>query len=312
MNGCLRTILSALGRTALAARHMREVGPLVFYRDSRNRRHLLPLVSRATPVDVSVGDFELHMLLNHPRVYEGMWAVHSFAAASSRRFLLCIHDDGTLTPQDRELLSRAFHGVRIIDRQFADGAVTTFLEDKGCPNCARFRAALVLSLKLFDAVILSRSETLLLLDSDVLFFSEPRELLSHIDGGRSAFSVDFGYEDAYCARVARSVLERSTIVPVNSGIVTFRRDALRFRSIEEYVDAPLLCEGHAPHWFAEQAIFCVEMNRTTSTPLSTRYAIIGHRMPDDVDALHFCASGARRKLFYSHGIAHVARALHVA
>jgi hypothetical protein len=247
------------------------------------------------------------MLLNHARIYEAMWAIYSFAFHAGRHINVCIHDDGTLTEQGYASLRKLFPGIRIIDRPTADREVSNLLRRRGLPRSEVFRRDLVLSLKLFDPVILRRSRQIVVIDSDVLFFSPPTQLLESADRGANAFSVDFGYSNGYCANLVRIVYPGSEVFPLNSGILTFQAESFSLEGIEAHLECPLLWDHGMPHSLAEQAVYGLAFHSLNAEPLSERYQIVGRKLQfDQVDAVHFCASAPRRKLFYSHGIRHIA------
>jgi hypothetical protein len=239
----------------LALRHAIEVGPRVVFCAERNRKRLLPSITHARPIAVGDGALELHMLLNHARIYEGMWAIYSFAFHAGRHINACIHDDGTLTEQDYASLRKLFPGIRIVDRQTANRQVSNILRRRDLSRSEVFRRDLVLALKLFDPIILCRSKQIAVIDSDVLFFSPPTQFLELADRGANAFSVDFGYSNAYCANLVRIVYPGSEVIPLNSGILTFKAESFRLERIEAHLECPLLWEHGRPHSLAEQAVY---------------------------------------------------------
>src|SRR5882672_12559147 len=102
------------------------------------RRRYLPCITQAAPIPAGAGEIEVHMLLHHKRVYEGLWSLYSFASLTGRSCRIVIHDDGSLTPADLELLDRVFPGLRVIKRAFADEALITFFRQQKLEQCEQF------------------------------------------------------------------------------------------------------------------------------------------------------------------------------
>lgn len=300
---------AGLGRLALKIRHARDVGPNTLARARRNELRLLPRIYEAPPLEARGTDFMIHMLLNHARRYEGAWAIYSFIQNYSGGVGVCIHSDGTLQEGDKRRLKELFRGALIIERTVADEQVNSYFRDRGLRRCAKFRDGLVLALKLFDPVVFARSRMQLILDSDILFFSRPYEIENLVQSGRSGFSVDFGFEENYCANVARAFCPPEEVIPVNSGVVVSKTGDIDLDRVETTLKNASFWEGDAPNWFAEQALFGVELNLLGSTPLSEKYAIIGRRLNEEAVSIHFCSSAARRRLYYSDGLPVVARAI---
>jgi hypothetical protein len=302
--------VSAIGKVALKIRHMQDVGICTLLRAAWNEKKILPQISSAKPLDVCGTYFVIHMLLNHDRRFEGAWALYSFVIKYSGEVGICVHDDGTLTGDDKAMLRHLFRGIRIIDRAIADRIVYDELERRGLGKVADFRRGLVLSLKLVDPVLLGASKMRMVLDSDILFFDRPHEIEQMVQSGRNGYSVDFGFVDGYCAGVARKVKGKDDVAVVNSGIVIIKDDAIDLARVEVALSHAELWSNESPNWFAEQAAFCIEMNSIKADALSSRYAIVGRTLKiADYDAVHFCASSARRRLFYSDGLPAVLRSI---
>ncbi len=166
----------ALGALALRLRAKFEHGLRVaYYRDV-----VRPRILQTRPVEgLDVPCCEIHVLTSQQDWLNLVWALKSFYAASGRKYALCIHDDGSLEPSARKQLLKHFPDARLIDRPTADRDVLTSLER--FPRCRTFRETNQLAPKVFDFLHYLRSDRMLLLDSDVLFFEEPEVLLQRIE-----------------------------------------------------------------------------------------------------------------------------------
>lgn len=108
-----------------------------------------------------------------------------------------IHEDGSLTPEDREKLLRGLPGSRILDRQVADELMAERLA--GHPNARAFRDGSVWGLKLLD-VVLAEPGLCFYLDSDIRFFRPFRGLfVDSATRGRCVFLRDTVWQ-AYSIR----------------------------------------------------------------------------------------------------------------
>jgi hypothetical protein len=88
------------------------------------------------------------------------------------------HDDGSLTDNDRTILCEQVKGIRFIEKKSADESMKKQLAD--FPHSRRFRQRIVNSMELFDNILLSETEKIITMNSDVLFFKEPLELIAWI------------------------------------------------------------------------------------------------------------------------------------
>jgi hypothetical protein len=104
-----------------------------------------------------------------------------------------------------------------------------------------------LALKVFDFAALLESDRLLLLDSDVLFFAEPTELLRRIDSPSYAHNSlnrdwTYGYSmelDTLRLRLGGRIDER-----VNSGLGLIHRASIDFDAIERWLAMPEIWSHH--------------------------------------------------------------------
>jgi hypothetical protein len=246
---------------------------------------------------------EIHVLTSQQDWLNLIWALKSFYAASGRKYELCIHDDGSLEPSSREQLQKHFPDARLIDREAADREVLPALEN--FPRCRAFRETNHLSPKLFDFRHFLRADRMLLLDSDVLFFENPAELLRRIEDPtylRNSVNADIqsGYTvDPVAAgeRFGMTIPER-----FNSGLGVIHGDSLRLEWIEEFLDFPGIL-GH--FWRIEQTLFALCSARFGVELLPDEYRVSLARGVEGCVAKHYV--GAVRHLMYGEGIRKLTR-----
>ncbi len=270
-----------------------------YYRD-RIRASIL-----RTPAVVSTTEksCEIHVLTSSNDWINLLWALKSFYAASRRRYALCIHDDGSLTAETLRTLSTHFPAARIIAKSEADAAVLPSLAVY--PRCLEFRRTNHLAPKLFDFAHYLESERMLLVDSDVLFFAEPTELLKRIEDKtylRNAVNGDV--ESAYTVSVqaARKHAGVELIERFNSGLGLIHRDSLRLDWIEEFLAIP----GVISHfWRIEQTLFALCSSRFGVELLPPHYDVRLNGRLNGSCVRHYV--GAIRHLFYREGIRYLHR-----
>src|SRR5579862_8125531 len=99
-----------------------------------NRRHLWRtkraaakasrVAFRTPPMPVRPeSDIEVHMLLCHRDVGMSLQSLKSLLRFAPEPFAVVLHDDGTLTSEDRAHLAHHFPGIRIIDAGEASARV---------------------------------------------------------------------------------------------------------------------------------------------------------------------------------------------
>jgi hypothetical protein len=120
------------------------------------------------------GGTAVHTLIGHRNVPVALRCLPSLPAYSVNPIRLIIHDDGTLTQVDFELLLAALPGCSFITRTEADERVQPALAR--FPASLRFRQQNPFALKLLDLYYCDQREEISYCDSDVLFFHPFRDL----------------------------------------------------------------------------------------------------------------------------------------
>lgn len=279
-------------------------------RNRLNRYIRLPLgrwrlrraLDRTAPVIVNDdGPVEVHMLCNHDRLHDGIASLKSFYRRVPAAFPLVIHDDGSFATESEGLLKRHFPGVRVIWRRDADAQVNPALREAGMERCLELRARFFMSLKLFDIPYFADGKRVLLLDSDVLFFSEPKAVLDALAAPEAAWTERFNADvsDGWYAFSEADVLAETGIAIVpryNAGLVCMRRSPGCWNLYERCLGlTPLPHRG----WWLEQTLNAIESSRQGASALPEEYDVAGRHSStgEPVVSEHYC--GELRTRFYS-------------
>jgi hypothetical protein len=272
---------------------------VAYYRDV-----VRPRILQTAPIDRLLDPrCEIHVLTSQQDWLNLIWALKSFYWASGRGYPLCIHDDGTLEVTACRELQRHFPEARIISREQAERDVLPTLANS--PLCRAFRSTNHLSPKLFDFRHYLQSDRMLLLDSDVLFFQEPTELLRRIECADYLWnSVNQDVATAYTvdAREVRTRLGLEMPERFNSGLGLIHRSSLATDWMEEFLGLP----GILSHfWRIEQTLFALCSARFGVELLPKEYRISLQPGIAGCAAKHYV--GAVRHQMYGEGIKWLAR-----
>lgn len=247
---------------------------------------------------------EIHVLTSDNDYLNLLWALKSFYKASGRSYALCIHDDGSLTEKGRDVLQGHFPQARLINRAPSDAEMAERL--RPFPRAAEFRRTNHLAPKVFDFIAHLQSERMFLLDSDVLFFEEPKVLLERLENSDYRLnSVNSDVESAYT--VEPNEVEKLTGVRLierfNSGLGVIQRDSMRLDWIEEFLALPGIV-GH--FWRIEQTLYALCSSRFGTELLPAEYNVRLSSGIDGSPSRHYV--GSIRHLMYGEGISHLVRA----
>lgn len=269
-------------------------------RTAYRRDCVRPRILQTRPMDQTTGgDGEVHVLTSKGDWLNLLWALKSFYLHSDRRYALYIHDDGSLDAETGRILREHFPKAELIERPQADRVVLGALG--GHPRCHGFRSRNHLAPKVFDFRHYLKADRLFLVDSDVLFFREPTELLRRVeDASYTKNSVNRDTSSAYTAdpvevqqRFGFTLEER-----FNSGLGLIHRDSLNLDWIEDFLDLTNI-ESH--FWRIEQTLFALCSHRHGCELLPEDYdVILDEHASLERPVRHYV--GAVRHLMYREGV----------
>lgn len=266
------------------------------YRDA-----IAPRILYSKPVlDTTDLTGEIHLFTSQMDWVNAVWALKSFYYVSQRRYALCIHEDGSLTPEQIQQLQSHFPRARVVDRATADAFV--FSQLAAYPRCLKFRQTNLLSPKVFDFLLYLNSDRLLLLDSDVLFFQTPTALLHSLDD--SSYSLNLLNRDIASAYTVEPETAASVGVELrprlNSGLGLIHRRSLNLAWLEEFLELPNILR-HV--WRTEQTLYALCSSRFGVEWLPPAYDVRLDRGIGDSPCRHYV--GKIRHLFYAEGLRHL-------
>lgn len=149
--------------------------------------------------------FEVHVLLGRKHVGMTLWCVKSLLWATGRKYVVVLHDDGSLTDKDVAQLERHLLGARVVRRPQADALIRDKLQH--LPHAMSYRYSPketsdhrgqkydmhIFALRLFDFNLMSNATKTLVLDCDILFFKPPLEIMGWAEDPHrrgSLFSIE--------------------------------------------------------------------------------------------------------------------------
>jgi hypothetical protein len=300
-------------------RHFQTIPPHHLIDVMLKRRLFLKRIAQAQPISNDPkASIEVHMLLHHQRVFHAVWTLYSFAFFCEDPCQMIIHDDGSLTGEDKGILSKTFPGCLILSRQKTDSEVAEYLGKQKLSRCADMRRNFIFALKFFDPWFYSSKDNFLLIDSDILFFSKPEKLIEGLDGSehRSLPGLYSRYDEyGYCLEEPelRKILGRDCVHKLNAGLLRANRSILDLQRVERHLSNPgfITDRGYkGPYdWYSEQTLWAMEMTLADSIPLSADYAIAEDPSKRKLVSSHYCGGLRSWRAYYLHGLPYLSKIL---
>jgi len=255
--------------------------------------------------------FAVHIMTRHPDIYMTLWAVKSFLHVTNKSYRVVLLTDDSLTEKDVALLTKHLPGVEFIFEKEAEHLVEEKI--KGYPLISLFRlppsrpcevsvGSEVLeyhfcpfSMKLLDGNYLSSANKIMILDSDVLFFDKPTEIMDWIEDEAEEKSVYLIEEFVPYFDERYTVHFRINDEPptgINTGLFCYHKNILDLEALEQWMDQ------HKKTAFmlrtAEQHAYGYLAKRHCHEPLPGTYTF-NNRKEDSI-ATHF----GIKHLFYQN------------
>lgn len=247
---------------------------------------------------------EIHMLCGKNHMDMAIWSSWSFL-----RFLphmkLYVHSDGSLDDAHQNEWCRVVPGITFIRKEAAEEKL-----NQRYPDCftllKQWRKQHVYSAKVVDFHLFGDSQSLILLDSDVLCLQKPVELLSALRESSTVCTWNEDEKSFYPTDLSR--LRQITGVEVpprfNSGLVMIRRLKTEDLAFAEDLLASFQENGiNILHHWTEQAIIAALSTRhSRSYALASGYSVIRGKTTPKAIVRHYVGTPNIRPRFYLEGV----------
>jgi hypothetical protein len=212
-----------------------------------------------------------------------LWCLKSLLWHGGETFDVWLADGGGLEGEPSLLLRKHFPGIRILTAAQLDAASSLALRDYRWSFWLRHERRYAPSKKLFDPLLHIAHGRFLLLDSDVLFFSRPVELIRHLKNENNPSGNVFNIEKGQ----------------INSGVAVINPTLLSFDRIEKCLDS--MSHSQRTGWVVEQDVYA-KLSEGQFVGLSSDYAVqpITDNEHGRCIACHYI--GVVRQRFFSQGV----------
>lgn len=249
-----------------------------------------PLEKKVTHENLSI-----HILTCHRDTLIALWSLASYYRVSKVIGRLTLHDDGTLTEDDKNLFYRLFPSVSIVP-------VSNFFERHPhaldtYPILKRFRSEYkkFQSKKLIDVFFERKGDMVLYLDSDMLWFQNPVEIEEAVmRGGKDVSYMMSNGKDRIHVHFKDGTQTTDAVAECNSGVTFFHKDNYYLENVSVYVEK---CD-YMRKKFTDQACFGTVLNNVQILPRD-RYIIKGE-LDKHIVMRHY--TGPSREKFYFYGL----------
>lgn len=303
MLGRLQTAARAVPAYVAFRRWQREGFGRAFRRHRLWRRVLVTPPVRTAPR--SSGGVEVHTLCYRLDHLPAIWALKTFYRASGVDFPLVIHVNGSPERAVFDRLRAHFPDAAVVPQEEADRVVGRLLAARGFARLVAARQATPFMLKLTDFPLMAGGATVLGVDSDVLFFARPVELVEQALHPARGYVFQRDPVSTYniSPEAARAGFGIDLAERVNTGLLIYPADLPDLAAFERYLADPGVA---VPNGFIEQTLYAMhasELGAYAFLPDTYTLDLRAGLSYDGVVARHY--AGATRPLMTAEGMPRV-------
>ncbi len=253
-----------------------------------------------TPLERNIThpNLSIHMLTCHRDAVLAAWSLASYYASSKAIGHLTLHNDGSLTQAEIVMFKRLFPSATIVN------AHNFFSEHRDAlreyPILKKFRSEFTgfQAKKIIDVYFEAKADIILFLDSDLLWFKNPKELVDAIDTNdvRTYTYMMSNHPERIHVTFKDGSQTDDKTAECNSGIILFHRDNYELGKVSTYISRVDYLSKESI--FSDQACFGTVLEPVRILPRDT-YFIKGGITQDTV-MRHY--TGPSREKFYFYGI----------
>lgn len=253
-----------------------------------------------------VENTEIHMLCRKKDADMLAWSLFSFIDQSGICPKVIVHDDGSFDQNAAAKLERKFPELTVLFLKKANELINNRADLS--PKFLEYRKyGHKLIYKLTDIFLLSQSGKVMILDSDVLFFDRPQEILDFINDNIDCDSLISKHNQTYNMKLSEDYVKKYSILEnnagcMNSGIILYKKSKIEFGKLLEYFENT---QRKAEDYFVEMSGWGCLVAQTKFKFLSSDKYQIKNRPNQNTVAKHF--TNPRRHEFYIYGIDMVKR-----
>ncbi len=235
-------------------------------------------------------DVSMHMLFGARDYLMALWSLASFYRVMPEVGELVVHSDGSLTESHLRVIRRLFPSARIEHASEFMSLHGKSLDQY--PVLKKFREVYpkFQSKKLIDQYVLSGKKIRILLDSDLLWFREPTEIVESIRSGVPKPLMMTNQGALIHVEFADGSKTSDEVAHANSGIVVYREEQFTLEAVEAYVRKT----DYLNKKFTDQACFASVLKPSL---LSQSIYIIKGTLTDSIVMRHY-TSPSRAKFFF--------------
>ncbi|MGY3211664.1 hypothetical protein [Mucilaginibacter sp. HD30] len=271
----LQAIINVLYRYPLSyLKRVNSMGGILSYRSMKQgQRQMRSAAFKLSPVHSSANGLPVYFLTGKNYLYQTLFCITSLTKCSAEQFKFILIDDGSFDEKLISLIKRQLPGAAIIQKQSIEDNIQTALPANKYPVLNHKRAEYAHIKKLTDVHTLPGKDWKLVLDSDMLFWGEPTQLIAWLkNSSKPVHMVDctesYGYPIALMEQLASAKIPAL----LNVGVIGLQSSSICWQELEDWTATLETQEGKT--YYLEQALSAMLVAKQTCLILDKQDYIV--------------------------------------
>lgn len=251
----MQTLINFLYRNPkVRLKHFRRFGGYFNYRKMMAARKQMEQASFTLPPVASVSEgLPVYFLTGKNYLYQTLFCIRSLVLVSKAKFRFVLVDDGSFDDAFIDRIRKQLPGVEIVTKEIIAHNLNNVIPEAQFPYLHKKRAVYPHIKKLTDIHTIPGDGWKLVLDSDMLFWHEPCEMLDWLRApGRPLHMIDCGEAYGYSKKLMEE-LTGTTIKPlINVGAIGLNSGNINWHDLERWTETLEQREGTS--YYLEQAL----------------------------------------------------------
>jgi hypothetical protein len=224
-------------------------------------------------VSSTSGGLPIYFLTGKSYLYQTLYCIQSLVKVSAAKFQFILVDDGTFDSELTSRINTQLPGATIIIAEEIASNLAKLLPPDAYPYIHQKRKVYPHLKKLTDVHSLPENSWKVVLDSDMLFWSEPTELINWLHAPTQPLHmIDCVEAYGYSKPLMEQLCGRPVTLLINVGAVGLKSQDINWGKLEEWIK--VLEEQEGASYYLEQALTAMLIGDTAAAVLPAATYIV--------------------------------------
>ena len=225
------------------------------------------------PVISSPGGLSIHFLTGKQYLHQTLFCIQSLSKVTKAKFKFILIDDGSFDEKLIKRINLQLPGAEIITQEIIEQNFQRYLPENKYPYLHHKRKVYPHIKKLTDIHTIPGNLWKLVLDSDMLFWSEPKEIITWLNNpNKPLHMVDCEESYGYSTKLMADLCGYKIRSLINVGAIGLNSNKINWAKVDHWVK--MLEEKEGTSYYLEQAISAMLISSTDSVVLNSKKYIV--------------------------------------